>query len=285
MSAAALATHAVPAVAAAAAAAAAASDDDMPLSSGTDVDDGVPPSSGTDVDEEADATESEFADDDEILVPNSPPARGPRCMQCEDRDWVWSIVVCAHTRLVEALDEVGPEPRASESDEDDDELIVRMMERAEIQGAPLRAFKRTVNMDVAQMRTMLELLNQTYVPGDWQRTDIAFLKGHYDRKIKELDDLRSIAEARALYNGTLRKNMATIYSSFADMNSGRGFQSRHDAELVYRASVAAILMTYSTAVEPRHLREFFIAEVPILRSAIRALQTRLSREPACEHLY
>jgi hypothetical protein len=256
---------------AAAAAAAAAADDNS--------------SSGTDVDEPLHC-DCEFPDsDDEPILPNSPIAQDPVCAQCADRDLVWSIVVQCNQELVDSLAELATaasRPRDEDSDDDDD-LIVHMMARAEIDGARLSTFQRTVNMDVVQMRTALGLFKHAFQSHAWQRIDIEFLMRRYNAMAAEVSAMTSIAPARALYNKTLLKDLSVINQSFVAMNARPGSQSHHDSELLFRARVAVILLTYSGALEQLELRTFFTRRVPNLITAIQSLESRLRQESACNH--
>jgi hypothetical protein len=235
----------------------------------------------TDVDSPISA--SGAATDVNVWLPNPPFVRGSTyCPQCEDRDWVWSTVVHSYTRLAEVLSELEADETETESD---DELIVHMAERDEMRSAPLRAFKRAVYLDFTRMRTDLEQLNALYAPGAWQRLDIALLKKKYEDQVKELDGVHKKVDAQALYQRTLRKSMWFIHSYFTAMSARCSIQSQHDNELIFRAKVAVILLSNTSALEPSSLREFCILKAEVLRHSINALQSRLVRELLCHHSF
>lgn len=233
-----------------------------PVDSDDFVDDEAPMSSGPEV-----------SDDDDVLVPNTPPDRAPVCGQCTARDDVWALVVRCYQELEVELDDYD----AASTE------LVRMMERVELHDAPLRALRRAVYIDVCRLRTALVALGGAYGEGDWERREAYRLKTCYNAMYHTLETMRDHQVARKFYAKTLRDELGAVHTSFMIMNLRSESRSLSDRELIFRARMALVLMSNSSAIEPAYLQDFFLAEVPILRSAVNGLVARLTREQSCEH--
>jgi hypothetical protein len=219
----------------------------------------------------------EVSDDDDVLVPNTPPDRAPVCGQCTVRDDVWALVVRCYQELEVELDDYD----AAAADAGTE--LVRMMERVELHDAPLRVLRRAAYIDVCRLRTALIALGGAYGEDDWERREAYRLKSCYNSMYQTLETMREHQAARKFYAKTLRDELGAVHTSFMVMNLRSESRSLSDRELVFRARLALILMSNSSAIEPACLRDFFLAEVPILRSAVNALVARLTWEQSCEH--
>ena len=159
----------------------------------------------------------------------------------------------------------------------------RMMERVEIDNAPLRALRRAVYIDVCRMRTMLIELGNAYGPDDWERRETHRMQSCFNAMFRTLDAMRDFPAARKFYANTMRSELGAIHTSFMVMNVQSGRRSLQDRELVFRARLALVLVSNASAIEPVSLRHFFIDSAPVLRSAVNALLTHLSTEAICTH--
>jgi hypothetical protein len=237
-----------------------------------------PPLSPSDfVDEEAAMSSGPEVSDDEVLVPNTPPDRAPLCAQCVARDDVWAMVVRCFNETEVELDNYESGFVDSENE------LVRMMGRAELRDALPLAFVRAVDADVSGICSSLFALGHEYADYDWERREAERIRVCFQSMFATLRGLRKYQDAFKFYAKTLCDELGAINTSFMLMNLRPESRSLSDGELVFRARVALILMTNTSAIEPDDLRTFFQAEVPILRSAVFALVARLRREPSCQH--